>query len=84
MLQQNKTLTSITQDIVQDKLTTLYESLDGIGDSKAIEDLMNVKVNNLKDKAKIYEDEILDLTKTSKEQQMRIDKLGYDLMEIIS
>ena len=45
---------------------------------------MNVKVNNLKDKAKIYEDEILDLTKTSKEQQMRIDKLGYDWMEIIS
>jgi hypothetical protein len=83
MLEQNKTLNQISYELIQDKLTMLFESVDAIGNSKYIEDLLNIKIQDLRQKNDTYQLEMIELGKTIKEQTKNLDRLGADLKEII-
>ena len=45
-LKQNKTLTNISYDILQTKLNLLYESIDGVTNTKKIQDTFEITVEN--------------------------------------
>jgi hypothetical protein len=84
MLEQNKTLNQISYELIQDKLTMLFESVDAIGNSKYIEDLLNIKINDLRQKTISYQDEIVQLKTIIKEQTKDLDSLRADLREIVA
>ena len=83
MLEQNKTLNQISYELIQDKLTMLFESVDAIGNSKYIEDHLNIKINDLRQKNAAYQAEIIELGKLIKEQTKELDRLRGDLKEIV-
>ena len=83
MLEQNKTLNQIGYELVQDKLTMLFDSVGAIGNSKYVEDLLNIKINDLRKKNDQYILDLHDLGKTIKEQTKSLDRLQMDLNEIV-
>ena len=83
MLEQNKTLNQIGYELVQDKLTMLFDSVGAIGNSKYVEDLLNIKINDLRHKNDQYILDLHDLGKTIKEQTRSLDRLQQDLSEIV-
>ena len=83
MLEQNKTLNQIGYELIQDKLTMLFESVGAIGNSKYVEDHLNIRIRDLKDKNDEYKIEIIELGKMIKEQTRDLDRLRYDLNEIV-
>jgi len=83
MLEQNKTLNQIGYELIQDKLTMLFESVGAIGNSKYVEDHLNIRIKDLKDKNDEYKIEIIELGKMIKEQTRDLDRLRFDLNEIV-
>ena len=83
MLEQNKTLNQIGYELIQGKLTMLFESVGAIGNSKYVEDLLNIKINDLRHKNDQYILDLHDLGKTIKEQTRSLDRLQQDLSEIV-
>ena len=83
MLEQNKTLNQIGYELIQGKLTMLFESVGAIGNSKYVEDHLNIRINDLRQKNSAYQMEIIELGKIIKEQTRDLDRFRIDLKEIV-
>lgn len=76
-------LNKIQYGLVQEKLLLLFESVEGIGTVKKLEDKYEIKVDYYENLLKVMREENQDLKQRSKDQSKELDLLKKDLKDLI-
>ena len=79
---QNKRLTHISYELIQDKMSMLYESIDAISNAKYLEDKYQIRINNQKNQLENMKEEKVQYEQTIKTIVNESDKFKNDLRNI--
>ena len=79
---QNKRLTHISYELIQDKMSMLYESIDAISNAKYLEDKYQIRINNQKSQIENMKEEKVQYEQTIKTIVNESDKFKNDLRNI--
>ena len=83
-LKQNKTLTNISYEILQAQLLRLYESVDGVSNTKKVEDTLGLRVTQKANEIKTLRGEKADMTAQIGELFGQKTNVENDCMELIN